>query len=155
MREGQVCGRRLTGGGSGMSIRPASGSDGGAASAMGSPPGRATSAAPAGPTAEQMADLLRRILGGAERDHGHAKIARPGEYVAQARLAHLENILAHAVAADIEADLQLAVADRHAAGGGEFALRRIVHQTGEDVVVLRLCAYGAKRGRRGASDIVC
>src|SRR5262245_66187758 len=107
MRDGQVCGRRLTGAGSGMSIRPASGSAGGvvAASAMRRPRRRAAAAtsAAAGQAAEQMADLLRRILGGAERDHGDAEIARPREHVAQAGLAHLEHILAYAVAADVEA----------------------------------------------------
>ena len=80
MRNGQVCGHRLTSCGSGISIRPASGS---ACLVCASAKARShLTMAAAAPSAvrqgaEQAAKLLGRVLGGAERKHGNAELLRP------------------------------------------------------------------------------
>src|SRR5262245_6028388 len=116
IRAVQVCGHRLTVSGSGKSTRPATGSAGGVvglvwASAMRAPRFGVAAAAsvPRSQLAEQMAELLPGILGGAERQHGDAEVGRPGEDGAQPFLRRRRDALAHAVAADCEVDLQLAV----------------------------------------------
>src|SRR6185436_16587621 len=71
-RDVQVCGHRLTAGGNGMSIRPATGPAGTAgASAKGRLHRRVMPAAPlpCRQAAQQATELLRGIFGGAERKH--------------------------------------------------------------------------------------
>src|SRR5262245_43819708 len=81
-REAVVCGHRLTGGGNGMSTSPASGSAAGAGSGMIGLRWSMPRAAPARSRAPQeMADLLRGVGGGAQREHRDAEIARPGDHV--------------------------------------------------------------------------
>src|SRR4051812_9289552 len=99
IRAVQVCGQRLIAGGNGMSIRPATGSTGMVcASAKRGLRGRVAAAVAVarGRAAEEMAKLLRYVFGGAERQHGHSEIARPGEHVAQPRLRPIRDALAHA-----------------------------------------------------------
>src|SRR3954464_1370881 len=98
MREVQVCGHRLTGGGSGISIRPATGSAGTAcASAKGRLRLRRPSATSVArrQTAEQMAQLLRSVVRRAERENGHTEIARPGKHPLQPLLRERLEVLPH------------------------------------------------------------
>src|SRR5262245_56513526 len=119
-RDSQVCGQRPTSCGSGISTRPATGSFAiGRMSAKGSAKSSAkcrvrlrlaTAAAVAcGYRAEQATKLRRRFLGGAQRQHGNAELAGPGEHALQSLLGGFENALPHAVATDFELNLQFAI----------------------------------------------
>src|SRR5215831_17731011 len=121
IRAGQVVGHRLTSCGNGTSIRPATGSATGWGSAKMRP--RRNVAAAATVTyrhrAQQLAELRCGLLGGAEGQHGHAEFTCPGEYALQPFVRCALDALAHAVAPDLQLDLQLAVGDRHACRRGK------------------------------------
>src|SRR5262249_27023787 len=110
--EARVCGHSETCAGSGMSTSPATASAAGASAMAGLRQRRGAAAAGrGGQAAEQAEELLRRRLGGAERQHRDAELAGPAEHAGEPRLAHRLHALAHVEAADLERDLQLAVGD--------------------------------------------
>src|SRR5579871_3664286 len=108
IREAQVSGHKLISRGNGISTRPATGSFAiGLTSAKGCLRLHVPAAAAVADRhrAEQAAKLRRRLFGRAERQHGNAELARPGEHALQPRLGSLHDALSHAIAADLELDL--------------------------------------------------
>src|SRR5215475_2005726 len=109
IREVHVVGQRPIGAGSGMSIKPATGSLGIALSMSCS--GRSTSSAPnihLRQQAEQVVQLLDGFLRGAQRQNRNPVFVGPGENAAQTGLAHFQDVLSYADVADINRDMQFA-----------------------------------------------
>src|SRR5262252_8631663 len=138
IRDSQVCGNRLTCCGSGMSIRPATGSACvGCTSAKGCL--RLAVAATARVTGrecpKEATELRSRFLGSTQRQHRNADLVRPCEDAVQALMGRLLDALADAVASDMELDLQLAIRHRHAGRRRQVALQGIVDEKSHDVVM--------------------
>src|SRR3989442_13082899 len=107
MRNGQVCGQSVTSCGSGISIRPASGLGGLVCASAKARPHLTMAAASAAVLQgnEQVAKLVGRILGSAERQHGNAKLSCPGKHALEPYLQSLRDAVADAFASYFQMDL--------------------------------------------------
>src|SRR5262249_818938 len=116
-REVQVVGKRLIAAGSGISIRPATGSLGMILSMRRSGrSGARTANIHLWQQAEQMVKLLYRLLRSAQGQYRYAVFVSPRKHVTQSSLAHLKNIFSCVTLTDVDGDLQLAIRHSHVAG---------------------------------------
>ena len=106
-----------------------------------------------GQPAQQMPELRYRLLRGTQRQDGHAEIARPRQHAAEPRPARVQEVPPHALASNVEDNLQLAVGDGHAARRRQLALQGVMHEQGHDIVVARQGASGAARCPIGTVEI--